>query len=211
MTVMKSTLLPLKTALLVCGALVTLTTACSQQEEPPAQPQLTDQSLQELVEKRLQSDANVRRLQITVDADAEHKAVELQGPAFHQRQRTRAVELAQGAAPDINVLDKIEVKPYEIPRELFDDEMMADVKADAGKMGDTVGESIDDAWVHMRVTAKLVAESATPARTINVDVDKGVVTLRGKVPSKESLQQAETVARSVSGVTDVKNRLTVAS
>lgn len=206
---MKATLLPLKSALLVCGALVMFTSACSRQEEPPPKPELTDQSLQELVEKRLQSDANVRRLQITVDADAEHKAVELQGLAFHQRQRTRAVELAQGAAPDVNVLDKIEVKPYEIPRELFDDEMMEDVKADAGKMGDKVGDSLDDAWVHMKVTAKLVAESSTPARTINVDVDKGVVTLRGKVPSRESLQQAETVARSVSGVTDVKNRLTV--
>jgi osmotically-inducible protein OsmY len=107
------------------------------------------------------------------------------------------------------VQDKIEVKPYEIPRDLFDDEMMADVKADATKMGDELGGSLDDGWLHMKVVAKLIADSKTPERTINVDVAKSVVTLRGNVPSQESRAQAESVAKGVNGVTDVKNLLVV--
>jgi hyperosmotically inducible protein len=86
---------------------------------------------------------------------------------------------------------------------------MAEVKADASKMGDEVGESLDDGWVHMKVVAKLIADSQTPQRTINVDVADGVVTLRGSVPSQESRAQAEGVVKSVSGVKDVKNRLVV--
>jgi osmotically-inducible protein OsmY len=198
----------MKVAVLVCGLLVILTTACAK-EESGAEEQLTDSALQEIVKTRLQSDAQVRRLNLEVAADAEHRAVELQGLAYTQGQRTRAVELARDSAPNIAVQDKIEVKPYEIPRDLFDDAMMAEVKADAGKMGDEVGESLDDGWVHMKVVAKLIADSQTPQRTINVDVADGVVTLRGSVPSQESRAQAEGVVKSVSGVKDVKNRLVV--
>jgi hyperosmotically inducible protein len=185
-----------------------LSAACAK-EESGAEEQLTDSALQQIVKTRLQSDATVRRLNLEVAADAEHRAVELQGLAYTQDQRTRAVELARDAAPNIAVQDRIEVKPYEIPRDLFDDAMMAEVKADASKMGDEVGESLDDGWVHMKVVAKLIADSQTPQRTINVDVADGVVTLRGSVPSQESRAQAEGVVKSVSGVKDVKNRLVV--
>jgi hyperosmotically inducible protein len=61
----------------------------------------------------------------------------------------------------------------------------------------------------MKVVAKLVADSKTPERTINVDVADGVVTLRGHVPSPESREQAEVIVKSVSGVKDVKNRLVI--
>ena len=199
----------MKVAVLACGLMVMLTTACTKQEERSAEGQLSNEELQKVVKTRLQSDAGVGRLNLEVNADAEHRAVELQGLAYTQRQRTRAVELARAAGPDIVVQDKIEVKPYEIPRDLFDDEMMADVKADATKMGDELGGSLDDGWLHMKVVAKLIADSKTPERTINVDVAKSVVTLRGNVPSQESRAQAESVAKGVNGVTDVKNLLVV--
>ena len=202
----------MKVALLACALLVVLSGGCTrtdEAEEGTATQQLTNDSLRDLVKARLQSDANVRKLNLEVAADAEHRAVELQGLAYTQGQRTRAVDLARTAQSDIAVQDKIEVKPYEIPRDLFDDEMMADVKADANKMGDKLGDSLDDGWLHMKVVAKLIADSQTPERTINVDVADHVVTLRGTVPSQESRERAETAAKGVSGVTEVKNRLTI--
>jgi hyperosmotically inducible protein len=186
-----------------------LASACSKEPDTRAEEKLTNDALQQIVKTRLQSDSNVRRLNLEVDADAEHKAVELKGLAYTERQRTRAVELARSARPDIAVQDKIDVKPYEIPRDLFDDDMMVDVKADATKMGDKVGESLDDGWLHMKVVSKLIADSQTPERSINVDVADNVVTLRGAVASPEIRAQAESVAKSVDGVKDVKNRLVV--
>jgi osmotically-inducible protein OsmY len=144
-----------------------------------------------------------------VAADAETNAVELQGTAYTQMQRTRAVELARSASPGVVVQDKIDVKPYEIPRSLFDDEMMTAVKADAGKMGDKVGGAVDDGWLHMKVVGKLIADTNTPQRQINVDVEDNVVTLRGNVPTQESRTQAESIAKGVEGVKDVRNRLVV--
>ena len=199
----------MKAAALAIIATAFLTSACAREREPRAEEQLTDEALQQRVKTRLQSDSNVGRLNLEVDADAEHKAVELKGLAYTERQRTRAVELARSVRPDIAVQDKIDVKPYEIPRDLFDDNMMADVKADATKMGDTIGDSLDDGWVHMKVVGKLIADSKTPERTINVDVSNNVVTLRGAVASPEIRAQAESVAKSVDGVKDVKNRLVV--
>jgi osmotically-inducible protein OsmY len=198
----------MRVALLACGLSVALSAGCARQEET-SQNQLTDDALRELVETRLRSDSNVGRLDLNVTADGEHRAVELEGLAYTQRQRTSAVALARAAAPDVVVQDKIEVKPYEIPRDLFDDDMMAEVRADASKMGDELGESMDDGWLHMKVVAKLAADSQTPARTINVDVTDRVVTLRGRVPSQDSRDRAEAVAKGVSGVTGVRNRLVI--
>lgn len=46
-------------------------------------------------------------------------------------------------------------------------------------------------------------------RSINVDSDKGVVTLKGVVDSEETKRRAEAIANRVNGVTSVKNELRV--
>ena len=46
-------------------------------------------------------------------------------------------------------------------------------------------------------------------RSINVDSDKGVVTLKGVVDSEETKKRAETIAKKVNGVSTVKNELRV--
>ncbi|MBW8904432.1 MAG: BON domain-containing protein [Betaproteobacteria bacterium] len=46
-------------------------------------------------------------------------------------------------------------------------------------------------------------------RRINVDSDNGVVTLKGVVDSEETKKRAEEVTRRVSGVSQVKNELSV--
>lgn len=182
---------------------------CAGESELESGPALTDAELQEVVKTRLQGDESISRLDLDVTADADANAVQLEGTAYTQMQRTRAVEIARSASPGVAVQDKIDVKPYEIPRDLFDEEMMAADRADASKMGDKVGDAVDDGWLHMKVVAKLIADTDTPQRQINVDVQDNVVTLRGNVPTRESRTQAETIARGVEGVKDVRNRLAV--
>jgi osmotically-inducible protein OsmY len=46
-------------------------------------------------------------------------------------------------------------------------------------------------------------------KNINVDSDKGVVTLKGVVDDEHTKQRAEAVAKKVSGVSKVKNELKV--
>jgi hyperosmotically inducible periplasmic protein len=81
-------------------------------------------------------------------------------------------------------------------------------KAKASK--ETIGDTLDDAWIHTKIVAKLIANSTTPERKINVDVVQNVVTLRGMVDSAEEKAAAEKIAKDTDGVTKVVNQLKVA-
>ena len=200
----------MKTTLLSSAfAVIAFTAGCSMQADRAVEDGLTDAKLQSMVKTRLQGDASISRMNLGVQANAEKRAIELTGTVYSQRQRTRAVDLAKGVREGIAVEDKIDVKPYQIPRDLFDDEMMSEAKADAEKMGDQMGTVLDDAWLHTKIVSKLVLDTATPQRKINVDVMDSMVTLRGNVPTSEAKMQAEEIAKGVEGVKGVSNRLVV--
>jgi len=75
--------------------------------------------------------------------------------------------------------------------------------------GKTVGETIDDATITTRVKTAFINDPAVGAMRIDVDTFKGVVTLSGRVKSKEEETKAIALARSVKGVTDVKSTLQI--
>ena len=81
-------------------------------------------------------------------------------------------------------------------------------KAKANK--ETIGDTLEDAWIHTKIVAKLIANSTTPERKINVDVVQNAVTLRGTVDTAEEKAAAEKVAKETDGVTKVVNQLKVA-
>lgn len=75
---------------------------------------------------------------------------------------------------------------------------------------ETIGDTLDDAWIHTKIVAKFIANSTTPERKINVDVVKSVVTLRGTVDSADEKVAAEKIAKDTDGVKSVVNQLKVA-
>ena len=83
----------------------------------------------------------------------------------------------------------------------------ANYRAEAKNKGESVGESLEDGWIHLKVRAALAAVDDLRDSTINVDVDKNVVTLRGSVGNAASKKAAEDAAKKVEGVTSVTNKL----
>jgi osmotically-inducible protein OsmY len=67
----------------------------------------------------------------------------------------------------------------------------------------------EDATITGEIKTKMMADSTVPATKINVDTKEGVVTLTGEVESAAAKQKAETIAKAVNGVKNVKNDLTV--
>ena len=67
---------------------------------------------------------------------------------------------------------------------------------------------IDDPTITTRVKTALLNEPGIPA-TIDVQTFQGVVTLSGKVKSKDDESKAIAVARGIRGVTDVKSKLEI--
>jgi hypothetical protein len=80
---------------------------------------------------------------------------------------------------------------------------------EAKESGRTVGTGLNDGWLWVKTRFDLAAADDLRDSTINVDVDKGVVTLTGTVASAAQKTRAEAVAKSVEGVTGVKNQLKV--
>jgi osmotically-inducible protein OsmY len=73
--------------------------------------------------------------------------------------------------------------------------------------GKSVGDTIDDATITTRVKTALLNDPDVGGLRIDVDTFKGVVTLSGRVKTKEDEVKAMALARKISGVTDVKSTL----
>jgi hyperosmotically inducible protein len=75
--------------------------------------------------------------------------------------------------------------------------------------GKSVGDTIDDATVSTRVKTALLNDPLVGGLRIDVDTFKGVVTLSGRVKTKEEEAKAIELARKVGGVADVKSSLLI--
>ena len=67
------------------------------------------------------------------------------------------------------------------------------------------GEYVDDTVITTKVKAAILGEDSLKSAEINVETFKGVVQLSGFVNSREDINKAIQVARSVKGVVSVKN------
>jgi hyperosmotically inducible protein len=75
--------------------------------------------------------------------------------------------------------------------------------------GKSVGDTIDDATVSTRVKTALLNDPVVGGLRIDVDTFKGVVTLSGRVRTREDEAKAIELARKVGGVADVKSSLLI--
>jgi hyperosmotically inducible protein len=187
---------------------------CSDNRESTTQaarePQrMSDSDLKNKIENQLKSDPKLRDADLSVSADADKNEATLSGTVPTEEMRMRAVEMARSANLGLTVDDKIDVKPRQMSRSEYTPEMAREEVARARSHKETVGGSLDDAWIHSKLVAELIADKDTPERKINVDVTNNVVTLRGTVESMQQKQEAERIAKDTDGVKSVRNLMRV--
>ena len=73
----------------------------------------------------------------------------------------------------------------------------------------SAGEVIDDSVLTSKVKVALIDDPVTKAGQINVETYRGVVQLGGFVDNAQQKDQATKVARSVTGVKEVRNDLEI--
>ena len=170
---------------------------------------MSDSDLQNAIQARLNSDPDLNAAKFDVDAHAKDNKVTLKGTVTTESMRLRAVDLAKAGNPNLEITDKIDVKPREVSRSEYTEDMAREARERAKTAGDKIGTSINDAWIHTKITSKLIGDKDTPARKINVDVVDGIVTLRGEVNSAVAKDEADRVAKGTEGVRRVRNLLKV--
>ena len=74
---------------------------------------------------------------------------------------------------------------------------------------ESTGEYVDDSVITTKVKSLLAADDFLKSFQISVKTFKGTVQLSGFVNSQQAVDKASEIARSVKGVTSVKNDLVV--
>jgi osmotically-inducible protein OsmY len=177
--------------------------------DPTTKAQMTNSELEEKIKARFKTDAQLDAANLSVDANVDRNEITLSGTVGSESLRTKAIELAKSAHAGLIVTTKIDVKPGEISRTAYTIERAREERSIAKGRGETIGDSLDDAWIHTKIVAQLIGNSATPERKINVDVKNNVVTLRGMVETAEQKTEAEQIAKSAESVKSVNNQLKV--
>jgi len=75
--------------------------------------------------------------------------------------------------------------------------------------GEMANQTITDASISTAVRAKLTNDRVSNFPRIDVNTDRGIVTLSGTVATKAQRAQAERLTRQVEGVLKVKNNLQI--
>jgi len=172
---------------------------------------MSNTDLEKRITDLLETDDQLRAANLSVAVNADRKEATLSGSVESEALRAKAVELAKAAQPGLTVNEVIDVKPRQIARQDFTEDLAKKEWEKAKQVGDKVGKGVDDAWLHGKVLAKLLGNAKTPARNINVDVIEGVVTLRGTVETAGAKTEAQRLAQETEGVKRVDNRLKVSA
>jgi osmotically-inducible protein OsmY len=167
----------------------------------------SNSDMEQSIKTQLSSDPQLQV--IGVDAKADKNEVTLSGTVPTEDLRTKAVDLAKTGRPNLVVTDKIDVQPSQIARSEYTEDMARVAREKAKELGDKIGNSLDDAWIHTKIKAKLIDNPDTPSRKINIDVVDQVVTLHGQVETTAVKDEAERTAKQTEGVKRVNNRLKV--
>ena len=79
----------------------------------------------------------------------------------------------------------------------------------AERAGRVIGEQIDDATLTAKVKAALLQAPDVKGMQINVESDRGAVQLSGFVESRTQIDRAVQLAKGVSGVREVHDKMTI--
>jgi hyperosmotically inducible periplasmic protein len=170
---------------------------------------VSNSDLEARIKTALNANEQLRLADLGVEADADKGQATLKGTVETEALRTEAVQLAKNAYSGLVVTDKIDVKPRELSRTEYNEQRASEERQRAKDRGEAIGSSVDDAYIHTKIVAKLIGNTKTPERKINVDVTNAQVTLRGIVENSEEKAEAERVAKDTDGVKRVINRLKV--
>jgi hyperosmotically inducible periplasmic protein len=77
--------------------------------------------------------------------------------------------------------------------------------------GKTAGRTMSDAGITAAVQAKLTADKVSNFSRIDVDTERGIVTLNGVVRSAQEREQAARLAKEADGIRGLNNNLQIQS
>ena len=137
-----------------------------------------------------------------IDVDVKAGMVTLQGTVPNEAARAKALSITKGADGVKGVTDQLRIVP---------DTSMAQAADKAASASAKAGRKADDGWIKSKIYAQFMADWNTVLADsdIDVDVEKGVVSLKGTVKSEAAKSKAVSIAKGTDGVKSVNDLLKV--
>lgn len=149
-----------------------------------------------------------------IDVETLSGVVTLRGVVQNAAERNQAAAKAKATEGVKQVVDKLSLPQAEKP-EPHDTaprppvSNAEQVKAHAKSAADRVGKEISDTWITTKVQAMYFLDKDVKGTQIDVTTKGSIVTLAGTVPTEATRQKAVADARSIEGVTQVVDKITV--
>ena len=140
-----------------------------------------------------------------IDVETNNGVVTLTGTVPSAAGRTRAVAIAKATDGVRNVEDKIRVSVVGHDADTAVGTAGRETK-DAAR---STTKAVSDGWIKSKIYSQFLTEDALDDSDINLDVERGVVTLKGSVASAAGQSRAEQIAKATDGVKSVNNNLKV--
>jgi len=141
-----------------------------------------------------------------IDVDTKAGVVTLTGTVPTAAGKSRAVAIAKATDGVKTVNDHLRV----LPAGGHDASAAAGAAAkDTKQAANKAGNNVSDGWVTSKIYADFIDEDVLKGSDIDVDVDHGVATLKGTVPSQAGSTRAAAIAKATDGVKSVRNNLKV--
>lgn len=84
------------------------------------------------------------------------------------------------------------------------------IESQAKEAGGKIGKGAEDWWIWAKTNnALMTSTTLSSSAGIDVDVDNSKITLRGTVPKQSDIQEADKIAKGISGQKGVSNQLKV--
>ena len=144
-----------------------------------------------------------------IDVDVKNGVVTLQGTVPSAAARARALELAKKNDGVKSVVDQLKIAPAAGTSTAANADRAAEKTASATR---TTGRAVDDGWIKSKIYAQYMVDWNTVLDDSNIDVDveRGAVTLNGTVKSAAAKTKAVSIAKATDGVKSVRDNLKVA-
>jgi len=153
--------------------------------EQPEVPKMTDEQMRDELQEKIEADKTLKSENITVNVTAADAMIT--GTVANQEMKTKVGELAKTVAGLKAVRNDLQV---------------------TGQRAQGEGtEKRSDTSMSSEVRAKLLADSQLNDYNIGVTVTNAKRTLTGTVPSNELKQKADSLAKTIAGISDVNNQL----
>jgi hyperosmotically inducible protein len=144
---------------------------------------MDDSTITTRINSEMIKDHVVKARQIDVDTIDGH--VTLTGVVKTRQETTRAVKIARSVAGVKSVKNNLQVGEK------------------------SWNEALNDKWLGSKIKSKLIAEPEIRSLNIDVDVEKGIVTLTGVVGARYQKKRAIEIAKTTEGTIRVVNNLKV--